>query len=117
MRAGVNHPEKGGFTSTRAGSEARSAPGGVVRMPVKTMMNPYRNSTEEPSANARTEEPDDERTILWLAFFIGLLPPIVALAHVVVWGAEPTAGLLLCVLAAVGLVRRKRKIMGDSPPS
>lgn len=71
-------------------------------------MNPYRKTPEESVAAARRSEPDDERTVLWIAFIIGLLPAVVALARGVVWGVEPTVGLLMCALAAAGLIARSR---------
>jgi hypothetical protein len=71
-------------------------------------MNPYRRDPTDPDSRARLADPDDERILLWIVFFVGILPPIWALVRGAVWTAEPTIGLFLCTLAGLGLVARRR---------
>lgn len=69
-----------------------------------------------PRTNDRVtaEDPDDENPLLWIAFFVGLLPVVVALVRGVEWGAEPTIGLLIAGLAGWALALRARDFVRES---
>lgn len=66
-----------------------------------------------PRTNDRITDPDDEAPLLWIAFFVGLLPVVVALLRGVEWGAEPTIGLLVGGLAGWALALRARDFVRE----
>ena len=76
-------------------------------------MNPYRRPGRTDDSSPRG---DDERTILWITFLVGLLPVATALLRGGTWGAEPTIGLFLCALGALGLLASARDALRGRAP-
>lgn len=69
-------------------------------------MNPYRSRGKPPLGPDQVR--DDEQVVLWIAFFVGILPAVFAIGRGIAWGAEPTIGLLVAVLAGTGLMVKAR---------
>src|SRR4051812_681232 len=71
-------------------------------------MDPYRRPVVM-SAPDSIPVPDDEGTVLKVAFVTGVLPVVMAILTGAVWGFAPTVGLLVCVLVARALALRARE--------
>ena len=69
-------------------------------------MDPYRVAAFSSPATASTHEGDGEVWLLWALFLLGVIGVVPATLRPGHWGAEPSLGLLLVVVAGRRLVVR-----------
>ncbi len=83
----------------------RQRHGTVIEGSLPVIDSGYRLGPRNQNGDPASARWPDAVGLSWAALLIGLLPVVTAVARGGAWGAEPTVGLVLSCLGAVGLGR------------